>query len=119
MGSNYVRAGDLKNILGSSFRDEDIEGLISEADLNGDGRLDYSEFAKYIRANRASLTCEQSADDVNAAGGLPNLLTNREAPFRNNSVQKKAGSDANVAAKDTVLMETTNSKQPPACCTIQ
>ena len=47
-----------------SFEGEDIEDLIRQGDLNADGKLDYDEFAKYVRSNRADLLAQQSVGDT-------------------------------------------------------
>lgn len=45
--------------LGEKLTDEEVEQMIKEADLDGDGQVDYDEFVKMmmtIRWNTSSLT---------------------------------------------------------------
>jgi len=55
-GNGKISATELQGILGSEDEyKHDIkyyETMIKEADLNGDGEIDYSEFIKMMSANR-------------------------------------------------------------------
>ena len=46
-----IDAGELKAImmaLGMEVTDEDVRGMIQEADNDGDGQIDYEEFARMM-----------------------------------------------------------------------
>lgn len=58
-----ISAADLRGILGEHFEGEDVEHLISEADTDKDGSIDYDEFLAYFHSN------EDSSEDVKDASG--------------------------------------------------
>ena len=39
------------NNLGEELTKKEIDAIVAEADLDGDGQIDYSEFAKMMTAN--------------------------------------------------------------------
>ena len=39
------------NNLGEKLEPEEIEAIIAEADLNGDGQIDYAEFARMMTSH--------------------------------------------------------------------
>lgn len=44
-GDGFITSDELKNVmtnLGEKLSDEEIEDMIKEADLNGDGKVDFS-----------------------------------------------------------------------------
>lgn len=44
-GDGFITADELKNVmsnLGEKLSDEEIEDMIKEADLNGDGKVDFT-----------------------------------------------------------------------------
>ena len=46
-GNGYVSAGELRFVmskLGVHFSDEELEEMVLEADLNGDGQVSFDEF---------------------------------------------------------------------------
>ena len=50
-GDGYISAVELKHVmrnLGEKLRDEDVKKMIEEADMDGDGKLNYEEFAKMM-----------------------------------------------------------------------
>eukprot|EP00746_Dinoflagellata_sp_MGD_P012711 gnl/MRDRNA2_/MRDRNA2_127195_c0_seq1.p1 gnl/MRDRNA2_/MRDRNA2_127195_c0~~gnl/MRDRNA2_/MRDRNA2_127195_c0_seq1.p1 ORF type:complete len:534 (+),score=114.32 gnl/MRDRNA2_/MRDRNA2_127195_c0_seq1:124-1725(+) len=51
--SGFITAGNLKEVLGETFDDKEINGLIAEVDVNGDNKLDYDEFVAYIEKDPA------------------------------------------------------------------
>uniref|UniRef100_A0A7S1EQ50 EF-hand domain-containing protein n=1 Tax=Timspurckia oligopyrenoides TaxID=708627 RepID=A0A7S1EQ50_9RHOD len=49
--SGKISASELKqvmNSLGENLSDEEIEQMLKEADVNGDGEIDYDEFVKML-----------------------------------------------------------------------
>jgi calmodulin len=52
-GSGFISAAELKNImtnLGEKLTDEEVDEMVREADVNGDGQIDYEEFVKMMMA---------------------------------------------------------------------
>merc|ERR1712183_240382 len=50
-GSGFIDAKELKNVmegLGEDLTDEEIDEMVKEADLNGDGKISYDEFVKMM-----------------------------------------------------------------------
>lgn len=49
--SGYIELSEIKELMksiGEKLTDEQIEDIFNKGDLNGDGRLDYQEFAKLM-----------------------------------------------------------------------
>eukprot|EP00904_Undaria_pinnatifida_P011167 jgi/Undpi1/7180/HiC_scaffold_22.g09654.m1 len=44
-GKGFLTAQGIKEVVGLDFDAEEVDRMISEADVSGDGRVDYSEFA--------------------------------------------------------------------------
>ena len=50
-GNGYISADELRYVmtyLGEKLTDEEVDELIREGDIDGDGQLDYEEFVKMI-----------------------------------------------------------------------
>ena len=50
-GNGYIDFHELKSVitrLGEPISNEEADNLFRDADLNGDGKLDYDEFVKMI-----------------------------------------------------------------------
>merc|ERR1711935_261928 len=48
-GNGYISKSELKTVmtnLGQTLTDDEIEDMIKEADLDGDGRVNYEEFVR-------------------------------------------------------------------------
>ena len=51
-GNGYLDAAEIKRALvkiGEKVDSEEVQALINEADINGDGQVDYKEFAKLMK----------------------------------------------------------------------
>nr|KJB38241.1 hypothetical protein B456_006G243600 [Gossypium raimondii] len=49
--NGYISASELRNVmmnLGEKLSDEEVEQMIKEADLDGDGQVNYEEFVKMM-----------------------------------------------------------------------
>lgn len=53
--SAFITLDDLKTVLGESYRGEDIEDMLKEADLRKDGRISLPEFFEYLRGDASEL----------------------------------------------------------------
>jgi len=50
-GNGYISAAELRHVmtsLGEKLTDDEVDEMIREADLNGDGQIDYEEFVKMM-----------------------------------------------------------------------
>mmetsp|Transcript_140756 Transcript_140756/g.341980 ORF Transcript_140756/g.341980 Transcript_140756/m.341980 type:complete len:176 (+) Transcript_140756:290-817(+) len=50
-GNGYISSEELRNImenLGEKLTDEEITDIINEADIDGDGQIDYEEFSLWL-----------------------------------------------------------------------
>lgn len=48
-GNGFISAAELRHILtnlGEVLTDEDVDGMIREADIDGDGQINYKEFVR-------------------------------------------------------------------------
>ncbi|XP_010935758.1 calmodulin [Elaeis guineensis] len=51
--NGYISASELKNVmisLGEKLTDEEVDQMIKEADLDGDGQVNYEEFVRMMMA---------------------------------------------------------------------
>ena len=51
-GNGYVTAHELRNVMTNLCKEtstEEIEEMINEADIDGDGQIDYQEFVKMMK----------------------------------------------------------------------
>jgi len=95
-------AEDLMNILGANFDGADMDMLVYQGDLNGDGKLDFDEFAQYVRSR-----------DVDA-WPRPVVLGK---PLSSHNASQNDFNDIKGTWQQPVAMEVTN-RQPKACCAI-
>ncbi len=52
-GNGFISAAELRHVmtnLGEVITDEEVDELIREADIDGDGQINYEEFAKVMMA---------------------------------------------------------------------
>lgn len=45
-GKGFITAKGIKKVAGVDFDDEEVDHMIAEADASGEGRIDYTEFAR-------------------------------------------------------------------------
>ena len=53
-GNGFISAAELRNImtnLGEKLSDTEVDEMIREADLDGDGQINYEEFVKMMMSN--------------------------------------------------------------------
>mgnify|MGYP003385255068 FL=1 len=55
-GSGYLDGEAIKRIMGSDASDVEVKCVMEEIDIDGDGKIDYREFAKYWKNLQLSLT---------------------------------------------------------------
>ncbi|CAF0920846.1 unnamed protein product [Brachionus calyciflorus] len=54
-GSGYITSSDLRSVLqclGEQLNEDEIEDMIDEVDIDGDGRIDYEEFVASLKAEK-------------------------------------------------------------------
>jgi calmodulin len=54
-GDGYISKAEFKHCMmhfGEQFTDDEVEEMISDADSNNDGRIDYTEFSQMILRDR-------------------------------------------------------------------
>ena len=54
-GSNHISVAELKHVmenLGEKLTDKEVNEMIREADDNGDGQINYSEFVVMMKARK-------------------------------------------------------------------
>merc|ERR1711948_74961 len=52
-GNGFIRAAELRHVmtnLGEKLTDEEVDEMIREADVDGDGQINYEEFVKMMMA---------------------------------------------------------------------
>ena len=56
-GNGFISAAELRHImtnLGEKLSDEEVDEMIREADIDGDGQINYEEFVKMMMSKWAS-----------------------------------------------------------------
>ena len=64
-GSGFISREELKNVienLGEDMTDEDVEQMITESDVDGDGRVKYEEFVRMMMSQNAEPEGEYDED---------------------------------------------------------
>merc|ERR1711904_601583 len=57
-GNGFISAAELRHVmknLGEKLTDEEVDEMIREADVDGDGQINYEEFVKMMMAKSADL----------------------------------------------------------------
>merc|ERR1712039_170409 len=52
--SGFITSVEVKKLLGDSYKKQEVERLMKEADLDGDGRICVEEFIGYLRGGDLS-----------------------------------------------------------------
>jgi len=66
-GNGFISAAELRHImtnLGEKLTDEEVDEMIREADIDGDGQINYEEFVKMMMSKRVR-NMEQTATEFN------------------------------------------------------
>lgn len=50
-GKGFVKVADLKTVMSESLTDDELQGLLREADVYSSGRIDYVKFVKILMAD--------------------------------------------------------------------
>ena len=53
-GNGFISAAELRHVmtnLGEKLTDEEVDEMIREADVDGDGQINYEEFVKMMMSN--------------------------------------------------------------------
>jgi len=69
--SGYITAENLKDMLGDDFTPKRVQEMIAEADIGGDGRIDYQEFLGLFREQTGASTSVingPTSDDTTPGG---------------------------------------------------
>lgn len=101
-GTGQITADDLVNMLGDDFEDQEIAGLLEEADTDKDGQINFEEFIAYfqkrveeedgaLRRTKSTQTSDRGAM-LEKVGTLLDMLE-KEAP-RTKHMKKKVDGQA-------------------------
>ena len=69
-GNGFISAAELRHVmtnLGEKLTDEEVDEMIREADIDGDGQINYEEFVKMMMANwpkAESTTIQQTTNSM-------------------------------------------------------
>ncbi|KAJ2809662.1 hypothetical protein FBU31_008158, partial [Coemansia sp. 'formosensis'] len=66
-GNGLISAAELRHVLtnlGERLTEEEVGEMIHEADVNGDGQIDYDEFVKMMRGDKPSTAPPAAAQPV-------------------------------------------------------
>ncbi|XP_018015221.1 neo-calmodulin-like [Hyalella azteca] len=72
-GRGYICASDLRAVLrclGEDLDEDDIEDMIREVDIDGDGRIDFEEFVKAVGEGNDS---DEEEDQASVSSSPPNV----------------------------------------------
>ena len=68
-GTGYISRDNLRDMLGDDFTPERVDAMMSEADTNGDGQIDYEEFLALFREEAAVAISPEAAGSQGASPG--------------------------------------------------
>lgn len=77
-GNGFISAAELRHImtnLGEKLTDEEVDEMIREADIDGDGQINYEEFVK-VSHEDDYFCCRGSVRDALVCLGVPTYHCN-------------------------------------------
>eukprot|EP00928_Gymnodinium_smaydae_P055837 TRINITY_DN39316_c0_g1_i1.p1 TRINITY_DN39316_c0_g1~~TRINITY_DN39316_c0_g1_i1.p1 ORF type:complete len:540 (-),score=135.56 TRINITY_DN39316_c0_g1_i1:60-1679(-) len=72
-GTGYITKDNLRSILGRAYDGSKVEQLIQEADISGDGKIDFEEFCAYMRdgcATEEQMDALKKVDDLDTDANI-------------------------------------------------
>jgi len=93
-GNGFISAAELRHVMtnfGEKLTDEEVDAMILEADIDGDGRINYVEFVK--------INLEQRSRNW-VGGSSAGLLLARVLPLRHESVAYSRGGSLLLTLRD-------------------
>lgn len=66
-GNGYISSTELRHVmtsLGEKLTDEEVDEMIREADINGDGQINYQEFVKMMVNSKLLLASVQGSNTI-------------------------------------------------------
>mmetsp|Transcript_32777 Transcript_32777/g.87990 ORF Transcript_32777/g.87990 Transcript_32777/m.87990 type:complete len:570 (-) Transcript_32777:44-1753(-) len=143
--SGYITVDNLNHVLGGNIAPEDLQRLLSEADILQDGRISYPEFVAYLRgtpidehAQAAGRVIDSQMsfvgrDTLYSIAGIPRLVWRSQSvlvgtgyiknqvrrinsPERTHSPQRIP--DDASSAKDSAAPQIASIEAPPRCCVV-
>lgn len=81
-GTGTITPSNLRALLGDSFEGSDVEELIREADVDGDGRVSYADFLCYLQEGD---TKEEAPSQASSTVDLQKLVLHASNPLNEQS----------------------------------
>uniref|UniRef100_A0A5B7BSJ3 Putative calmodulin-7-like isoform X2 n=1 Tax=Davidia involucrata TaxID=16924 RepID=A0A5B7BSJ3_DAVIN len=70
--NGFISAAELRHVmtnLGEKLTDEEVDEMIREADVDGDGQINYEEFVKVMMAKRKRRAVERRHNSMDSKNG--------------------------------------------------
>ena len=74
-GCGHLCVASIKSVVGMDFDDTEVEAMIAEADLDGDGRVKYDEFARVWRNHLSGPRAGDSGASLQQVHGAFTVVT--------------------------------------------